>query len=231
MKKTARRLLSFALASTIMASVPVVAHAQGNGNSNDVVYEDVLNTTNYIVKEGDTLGKIAEMFYGNAAYYEYLANYNHMDNPALIFPGQIITIPNQLIIPNYSQEATIVEAYPEDTTYTVQRGDTLYCIVRVLYGLTNQEAVDKLATYNNLSDPNKLVAGQVLIIPCLEKLQRVVQNDYTEEYNRMGWKLNHPGCTSYQPAQPYPGCDFIIIPVCPNTVIDNGYCPTLKPGN
>ena len=93
MKNITRRLLSFALAGTLTVGVPVAAHAADN-NTDKVVYEDtMLDTTNYIVKEGDTLGKIAEKFYGNAAYYEYLALYNGMENPALIFPGQIITIP------------------------------------------------------------------------------------------------------------------------------------------
>ena len=58
--------------------------------------------------------------------------------------------------------------------------------MRVQYGLKNQEAVDKLATYNNLSDPNRLSVGQVLLIPSIDKLLNVQQRDYSEQYNKMG---------------------------------------------
>jgi LysM repeat protein len=198
MKKSTKRLLSFALASTVVAGVPVVASAESNQEEN-ALEETVSNTTNYIVKEGDTLGKIAERFYGNSAYYVQLAEYNRLTDPALIFPGQILSIPKDLSVTYYdyyNNEVTVVaNTYEEDKTYTVKEGDTLYCIVRVQYGLTNQEAVDKLATYNGLSDPNRISRGQVLLIPCKDKLLQVVQNDYTAEYNRMGWILNHPyGC-------------------------------------
>ena len=222
MKNSTKRLLSFALAGTIMTGVPVVAHASDN-NTDEVVLEETLNTTNYVVKDGDTLGKIAEKFYGNSGYWEELAEYNHMDLPCLIYPGQIITIPEKLTRTyNYVNNTVTVEqaVYPEDTTYTVKEGDTMYCIVRVLYGLTNQEAVDKLATYNNLSDPNRISRGQVLLIPCKDKLLQVVQNDYTAEYNRMGWILNHPkGC---KPCNP---CDVVYIPVCPPQPCQPQPCP------
>ena len=235
MKKGAKRFLSFALASTLMAGLPAVAHASDN-NTETVVYEDtMLDTTNYIVKEGDTLGKIAEKFYGNAAYWEFLAEYNNMDTPSMIYPGQIVTIPRQLVVPYVeSQEATVVEAYEADRTYTVQKGDTLYCIVRVQYGLTNQEAVDKLATYNNLSDPNRLSVGQVLLIPCVEKLLAVVQRDYSNEYNQQAMREQCKPCRPCQPCQPSPcqpnPCQqYIIIPVCPNTVVEPGCALILKP--
>ena len=224
MDEISRRVVSFALAGTVVAGVPVVAHAD-NTNTDDVVVEEVVETTNYIVKKGDTLSQIAEQFYGNAAYYPALARYNHIANPSLIYAGQIITIPKNLSMNYYdynSNEVVIVTPTPEteeEKTYTVKSGDTMYCIVRVQYGLTNQEAVDKLATYNGLSDPNRIYAGQVLRIPSKEKLLQVVQNDYTAEYNRMGWILNHPnGCNPCRPVNPcngwLPGYP-ILVPMCP----------------
>lgn len=44
----------------------------------------------HIVKPGDTLWHISNMFNTN---YLYLAEYNHINNPNLIFPGQVINIP------------------------------------------------------------------------------------------------------------------------------------------
>lgn len=223
MNNTTKKVLSFVLAGTVVAGAPVVAHAD-NSNEERIIEEE-METTNYVVKEGDTLGKIAEKFYGNAAYYEQLAAYNHIDYCSLIFPGQIITIPKTLtvennIVYNYENNEVVVNAYEADKTYTVKEGDTLYCIVRTQYGLTNQEAVDKLATYNGLSDPNRISRGQVLLIPCVEKLLQVVQNDYTDEYNRMGWILNHPnGC---KPCETY-------IPVCPPMPCQPMPCQPLPP--
>lgn len=49
----------------------------------------------YTVVSGDTLSGIAEMFYGNGDYNHYMciANANGIENPSLIYPGQILTIP------------------------------------------------------------------------------------------------------------------------------------------
>ena len=53
MNKTTKKLLSFALAATIMSGVPVVSHAE-----EDVKEESI----EYVVKKGDTLGKIANNY-------------------------------------------------------------------------------------------------------------------------------------------------------------------------
>ena len=49
----------------------------------------------YTVVSGDTLSGIAEMFYGNGDYNHYMciANVNGIENPSLIYPGQVLTIP------------------------------------------------------------------------------------------------------------------------------------------
>ena len=189
MKERNRRLASLALAGAITAGVPTVAYAE---SSEPAAIEETQEQTEkeYIVREKDTLGKIAERYYGNSGYWELLAQYNHLADPNVLSIGQKIKIPTDILtLLEYDENYTEYEA---DKTYTVKKGDTLYCIVRVQYGLTNQEAVDKLATYNNMSDPNRIYVGQVLLIPTIEKLQNVVAYDYTDEYNRMGWILNHP---------------------------------------
>lgn len=183
MNKRTKKILSLALAATLVSGAHTTAHAEA----------EVGNYITYTVEDGDTLGKIAYKYYGNASYYENLAEYNNLEDANVLSIGQEIKIPSNLPLVNYDYEENevVVNSYEEDQIYTVQEGDTLFCIVRVQYNLTNQEAVDKLATYNNLEDPNKLEVGQVLYIPCVEKLQQVVENDYTEQYNEMGYKLNH----------------------------------------
>lgn len=50
----------------------------------------------YTVEKGDTLGKIAKHFYGNAMKYKEIfeANTDILKNPDLIHPGQELKIPN-----------------------------------------------------------------------------------------------------------------------------------------
>lgn len=103
-------------------------------NDNDDIKPSV-----YIVKKGDTLSKIASMY---GLTYQYLASYNNISNPNLIYPGEQIKIPinNEII-------------------YTVKKGDTLSGIAKK-YGTTYQE----LARINNIPDPNKIYVGQKIVI-------------------------------------------------------------------
>lgn len=49
----------------------------------------------YVIKKGDTLGKIAKEYYGKASAYQRIfeANREVIENPDLIYPGQTIRIP------------------------------------------------------------------------------------------------------------------------------------------
>lgn len=49
------------------------------------------------------------------------------------------------------------------TSYTVKKGDTLSAIARKFYGNANQ--YPKLATYNNIKNPNLIRTGQIIKIP------------------------------------------------------------------
>lgn len=47
----------------------------------------------YVIQRGDTLGKIAQRFYGDATAYQKLALYNGLTDPNVIAVGQTIEIP------------------------------------------------------------------------------------------------------------------------------------------
>jgi len=51
--------------------------------------------TSYTIQAGDTLGKIAEKFYGDASRYQEIAEANNIDNPNNIRVGQTINIPDE----------------------------------------------------------------------------------------------------------------------------------------
>ena len=62
----------------------------------DISVEDTTIFANHTVKSGDTLGKIAKHYYGNAMKYTAIfdANTNILKNPDVIHPGQELVIPN-----------------------------------------------------------------------------------------------------------------------------------------
>ncbi|MGB9225160.1 LysM peptidoglycan-binding domain-containing protein [Mycobacterium sp.] len=47
----------------------------------------------YTVEAGDTLWAIAERFYGDGGKYQAIADASSIENPDLIYPGQVLTIP------------------------------------------------------------------------------------------------------------------------------------------
>ena len=72
----------------------------GGDNPTDLVanisVEDTSVFANHTVKSGETLGKIAKQYYGNASKYNAIfnANTNILSNPDVIKVGQELVIPN-----------------------------------------------------------------------------------------------------------------------------------------
>ncbi len=94
-----------------LATINGVAHDQATkekvvlivGNSNGIASVDDQMEVNheepealfYTVVKGDSLGKIAKTYYGNAMKYPEIfeANRPMLKNPDLIYPGQVLRIP------------------------------------------------------------------------------------------------------------------------------------------
>ena len=49
--------------------------------------------TTYTVQRGDTLGRIAQKFYGNPHKYPLIQRANNISNPSRIWVGQVLVIP------------------------------------------------------------------------------------------------------------------------------------------
>ncbi|MCS6845691.1 MAG: LysM peptidoglycan-binding domain-containing protein [Caldilineales bacterium] len=102
----------------------------------------------YVVEPGDTLSGIAAKF--NVAWTD-IARANNISAPYTIYRGQKLVIPGV--------QPTPVPQAPA-RTHTVQAGETLYGIA-VKYGVT----VQAIMQANNLTNPDFIRTGQVLVIP------------------------------------------------------------------
>jgi LysM repeat protein len=113
----------------------------------------VFANTTYTVVRGDTLSSIARRFNVTT---QALVEANNIVNPNLIYVGQVLTIPDGSTPP---PAPTPPPATP-DQNYTVRAGDTLTRIA-VRFGVT----VSQIMAANNLTNPNFIYVGQVLVIP------------------------------------------------------------------
>lgn len=116
----------------------------------------------YIVQKGDSLWSIANKF--NMTVSE-LKNLNNLTNNLLSI-GQVLKIKDS--------------SNNGKTTYTVQKGDSLWVIANK-YGITTEE----LKSYNNLTS-NLLSIGQVLKIP---KGKTSTENIYTVKKGDSLWTI------------------------------------------
>lgn len=62
----------------------------------DIKVADTSVYARHTVKSGETLGKIAQQYYGKASKYQqiFAANSDILDNPDIIHPNQELIIPN-----------------------------------------------------------------------------------------------------------------------------------------
>lgn len=142
--------------------------------------QDNSGTSTYTVQNGDVLDLIAASFDVDTTC---LAEANDLANPNRIRSGQVLLI--DLSCPRYVGPAfvtnprdagtpaaaqaqdgqgggdeTAPQAGPDDQTYTVAPNDTLDTIAQAF-----NVSVISLELANNLDDPNRLFAGDTLIIP------------------------------------------------------------------
>lgn len=101
----------------------------------------------YFIRRNDTLGRIAARF---GTTVQAIMNANVICNPALIFIGEPI------IIPDMNIELPKAGAGPY---YIIKPGDTLYCVAQQT-GISLQTLID----INNIQNPNMIYIGRELIL-------------------------------------------------------------------
>ena len=109
----------------------------------------------YVVQEGDTLSSIAQQELGDAARWPeiFALNRGLIRNPDLIFPGQVLTLPDG------------GPAQPTPRFYVVQPGDTLSDIAQRELGDSNRWPEIFALNGAILTNPDVIVPGQVLVLP------------------------------------------------------------------
>lgn len=103
----------------------------------------------YTVRAGDWLSRIAQRFYGNAMKYSeiFAANRDIIDDPDMIFPGQMLTIPQT------------------GQNYTVQVNDWLSKIASRFYGDPGKYTEILAENRGVIQNPDLIYSGQKLRIP------------------------------------------------------------------
>ena len=149
----------------------------------------------YTVKEGDTLFTIAEHYYQDGYKFEEVAKANKLDDANNLSVGQVLEIPKVEAVAEASttpapSESPMAEAIASEApavaedaanqgtgggditiwgpkitedTYTVVEGDWLSTISARAYG--DVMAYSKIASANNIANPDLIEPGQVLKLP------------------------------------------------------------------
>lgn len=126
----------------------------------------------YIVQAGDTLWNISKKHVGKGADYFVIAQENKINNPDIIYPGDILMINSNLEesenpILNYQYDLSDfidLESYSvEWIDYIIQTGDTLWNIAKKYMG--NELGYLLIAQINQIRYPDRIFAGNNLVIP------------------------------------------------------------------
>ncbi len=104
----------------------------------------------HTVKTGENLSRIAQLYHTTPA--AILAENPSIQDPDHLLIGTVLTITEG--------DAPAASPIPGTRTHVVQRGETIYTIARK-YGVSPQA----LLQANGISNPNRILVGQVLVIP------------------------------------------------------------------
>ncbi len=119
----------------------------------------------YTVKENDTLSTISMNYYRSEDFVNDLVAKNNIENPDIISVGQVLIIPPV----DKNKNGTIASGVQTNQvtinsdSYTVKYGDNLWQIAEEAYG--DGMMWKKLASANNIENPDLLNEGSTLKIP------------------------------------------------------------------
>lgn len=148
-----------------LSNFPILISRSGKKENGKVLSKSIKQKT-YTVQENDDLWKISEKVYGSGFNGYDIATYNKIPDPYVLSTGQVLKIP--AIIPKQPTQGETSSTASSQVTFTgskyiIQPGDDLGIIAQKVYG--DPEAWMRIANANNLTDPNTIHEGNILIIP------------------------------------------------------------------
>ncbi len=109
-------------------------------------------TTNHVVREGENLTTIANLYGTNA---QKLLSLNEMKNGNKLYPQQSILVPQRA----YSSRSKENEGNQTKTKHEMKRGETLSKLARKY-----DVSLKKLISLNKISDPSRIKEGSIIYI-------------------------------------------------------------------
>lgn len=111
----------------------------------------------YTVQAGDTLSGIAARFGMSwQDLWNFGSNRQKINNPDLIFAGEVIDVPGEVPAPTPQSHAC---------DYTIQSGDTLSAIA-AHHGMSWQDLWNFADNRQRIANPDLIYAGQTIKVPC-----------------------------------------------------------------
>lgn len=186
--KVVASVTALAMISAMVACGPV--NKKDNSNINTGICINYSFDKKYEVKKGDTLYEIAKKYYDDGAYWKELAMYNGIKDPKALGVSLTLYIPT---LKTLLKVCDGIDVKDKDVKiYRIKKGDTLSEICDKFYGDNSRSTVDKLATYNNLENPNEIEANGLIQIPTEKRLEKVKEKDYSDCYKSSARTLNLP---------------------------------------
>jgi len=124
----------------------------------------------HVVAAHEFLGDISLKYYGTTRRWQQIADANGIEDPTSLKEG------TRLVIPRLSHEADgrtpVVATIPVGTSHTVSSGETLETISRRYLGKKSRWR--QIAAANPGIDPRRLMVGQKILIPRVERPETLV---------------------------------------------------------
>lgn len=147
----------------------------------EVEEEEVIN---YVVQRGDTLWAIASQYLGGGENYQQIAQENNIQNPDLIFPGQVFKITTGGTV-----STTAVEEV-EETEVVAQPKLVTAVLVQKNWNDTGRDATLNIGTFEidsiDVSGPPTKVTVKSTSIPYTSRLRMEKRSKAWENYTLQG---------------------------------------------
>jgi LysM repeat protein len=141
------------------SQIPAPAAAAVEQIHTDALVVHHEQTRHYTVRPGDTLGSIAQRFYGSAADWNWLyqANRSVIQNPNVIYPGQVLTVPYE----TSAESTTSASASASTSTSASASGGSTLTSSTTLSGTLNCPGLEELWEEAGGSDAEAFMAASI----------------------------------------------------------------------